>query len=85
MTVGLILILHRSVRLLSKLYKHKLEVMLKELNTTVCQCTQCQGLFSLAAVRRVPCPASWHKVPGKLSGFVAHEPDPSWKLYAETS
>jgi hypothetical protein len=46
-----------SNELLQKLYKHKLEALLKEHNTTLLRCRACQQLFSAASHRKLQCPA----------------------------
>jgi CelD/BcsL family acetyltransferase involved in cellulose biosynthesis len=46
-----------SNELLQKLYKHKLEALLKEHNTTLLRCKACQQLFSAASHHKLQCPA----------------------------
>jgi hypothetical protein len=46
-----------SNALLQKLYKHKLEALLKEHNTTLLRCKACQQLFSAASHHKLQCPA----------------------------
>ncbi|WIA40468.1 hypothetical protein OEZ86_013824 [Tetradesmus obliquus] len=46
-----------SNELLQKLYKHKLEALLKEHNTTLLRCKACQQLFSAASYHKLQCPA----------------------------
>ncbi|WIA20185.1 hypothetical protein OEZ85_006033 [Tetradesmus obliquus] len=46
-----------SNELLQKLYKHKLEALLKQHNTTLLRCKACQQLFSAASHHKLQCPA----------------------------
>jgi hypothetical protein len=46
-----------SNALLQELYKHKLEALLKEHNTTLLRCKACQQLFSAASHHKLQCPA----------------------------
>lgn len=46
-----------SNELLQKLYKHKLEALLKEHDTTLLRCKACQQLFSAASHHKLQCPA----------------------------
>jgi hypothetical protein len=43
--------------LLQKIYKHKLEALLKQHNTTLLRCKACQQLFSAASHHKLQCPA----------------------------
>lgn len=49
---------HGFKPLVHKLYKYKLEALLKELSTTLACCTLCTQLFSLAERARLLCPTA---------------------------
>lgn len=47
----------RMTNLVNRVYKHKLEVLLKELRTTIVRCTHCGGMYSIAERAKLACPA----------------------------
>jgi len=70
----------QSAVLVNRLYKHRVELLLRSMHTTLVRCAQCGLLFSAAHRTQLSCPSAKAVVDYRGNVVALHAPEPRWRF-----